>query len=407
MKTKTNVFPIKLFLMIVILFTIFESNAQDVIRLNNGDSIVCKITKITSDTIYMNKLYKENTINTYIDFSKVKDYYIYTIKKLEQDNDTSLYYSLYLNDGNRLSGKVLSYDNAKIKFYDNNLGELTIDAVSVVKIENEELDVYYLIKLVDGNEFYGKIIKRRKTDFDFETKTMGIVTIQNSKIKKMQIVEEGKMSGGKYWFPNPNNTRYFFAPSAFNLKEGEAYYQNVYILSNSANYGVTNNFSIGGGIIIPFAIYITPKVNFKITEKLYVGTGGIFGVIPGPEVIGIAYAIATYGTNEHNVTLGTGYGFYDSEFANRPIITLNGMTRISRKVALVTENWSIPFTRTEYDDMNWQNPPVLKKVYDTYFSYGLRIMGEKITIDIAFVNSKDIFEIMPIGVPYVDFVYKF
>ncbi len=407
MKTKTNVFPIKLFLMIVILFTIFESNAQDVIRLNNGDSIVCKITKITSDTIYMNKLYKENTINTYIDFSKVKDYYIYTIKKLEQDNDTSLYYSLYLNDGNRLSGKVLSYDNAKIKFYDNNLGELTIDAVSVVKIENEELDVYYLIKLVDGNEFYGKIIKRRKTDFDFETKTIGIVTIQNSKIKKMQIVEEGKMSGGKYWFPNPNNTRYFFAPSAFNLKEGEAYYQNVYILSNSANYGVTNNFSIGGGIIIPFAIYITPKVNFKITEKLYVGTGGIFGVIPGPEVIGIAYAIATYGTNEHNVTLGTGYGFYDSEFANRPIITLNGMTRISRKVALVTENWSIPFTRTEYDDMNWQNPPVLKKVYDTYFSYGLRIMGEKITIDIAFVNSKDIFEIMPIGVPYVDFVYKF
>ncbi len=407
MKTKTNVFPIKLFLMIVILFTIFESNAQDVIRLNNGDSIVCKITKITSDTIYMNKLYKENTINTYIDFSKVKDYYIYTIKKLEQDNDTSLYYSLYLNDGNRLSGKVLSYDNAKIKFYDNNLGELTIDAVSVVKIENEELDVYYLIKLVDGNEFYGKIIKRRKTDFDFETKTIGIVTIQNSKIKKMQNVEEGKMSGGKYWFPNPNNTRYFFAPSAFNLKEGEAYYQNVYILSNSANYGVTNNFSIGGGIIIPFAIYITPKVNFKITEKLYVGTGGIFGVIPGPEVIGIAYAIATYGTNEHNVTLGTGYGFYDSEFANRPIITLNGMTRISRKVALVTENWSIPFTRTEYDDMNWQNPPVLKKVYDTYFSYGLRIMGEKITIDIAFVNSKDIFEIMPIGVPYVDFVYKF
>ena len=83
------------------------------------------------------------------------------------------------------------------------------------------------------------------------------------------------MEGVNYWFPNPNNARYLFAPSAFNLRQVEAYFQNVYFLMNSPNYGVVDHFSIGGGVIIPPAVYITPKVNFKITEKFYAGVGGI------------------------------------------------------------------------------------------------------------------------------------
>jgi hypothetical protein len=403
MKTSEKKYRFKLLLFLLLAFLATESSSQDVIVLNTGDSIECKITGISNDTIYMDALYKGKTAKTIITKNRVKEYRIFVIEKLKKDNDTSLYYSILLTDGNQLNGKVTGIDQTIIHFHDGNLGQITFPVFKVEKIETDKLDAYYLIKLADGNEFYGKLIERRLNEIVLNTENLGIVTIPNAKIKKMQMVEEGKMEDGKYRFPNPNNTRYYFAPSAINLKKGEGYYQNVYFLMNSANYGVTNNFSIGGGIIIPFAVFITPKVSFKITEKFHAGVGSIMGFIPGPEFVGIAYAITTYGTNENNITLGTGWGFYDDEYADRPIITLNAMARLSRKVALVTENWSIPFTRTNYDVY----PMTEKKVYDTYVSYGVRVMGEKITFDIALVNSKDIFEFMPLGVPYVDFVYKF
>lgn len=397
-----------LFLILFIFFNI-NSYSQDIVKFESGDSISCRITKITADTLYLQTIVRDNTVNTYIELKKVKEYRFHVIEVIKKDNDTSAFYSLILDDGTGIKGKVISFDKNKITFDDNNFGKIEIQAILIKSIKKENRDALYLIKLADGNQLYGKILERRKTEIDFETKTLGKVTVPVLNIKKMQIVEEGEMKDGKYWFPNPNNTRYFFAPSSFNLKKGEAYYQNVYFLMNSANYGVTDHFSVGGGIIIPLAVYFTPKVNFKITEKFYAGVGVLFGLLPDVNAVGITYGLTTYGTNEHNITLGAGYGFFSDEFADRPIITVNGMTRVSRKIALVTENWSIPFTRYDYEYNNDYNaPPVVTEIkeYDTYFSYGLRIMGEKITIDIALVNSKDIFEFMPMGVPYVDFVYK-
>lgn len=382
--------------------------SQDVIRFTDGDSIQCKITKLNSDTIKLKTEVRGNTVHTYIERSKVKSMQIYVLDFIKESNDTSVYYTIYLSDGSILTGQVKEIKEYTITFEDSSLGIVDFEVFDVDDIEKQDSETLYLINLVNGNQLYGKISEKRENEIVFETKSLGIVTIPTANIKKMHVTEEGKMVDGKYWFPNPNNTRYYFAPSAFNLKKGEGYYQNIYFLMNSANYGVTDNFSIGGGIIIPFAVYITPKINFRITEKFYMGTGVLFGMLPETSAVGIAYGLTTYGTNEHNITLGVGYGFFEEDFSERPIISLNGMTRISRQLALVTENWSIPFKRYEYDEYNWQAPPKEKRVYDTYFSYGLRMMfGEKITVDVALVNSKDIVEFLPVGIPYVDFVLKF
>jgi len=404
----------KIITVIIVLSTFLIPNnsfSQDYIKFKTGDSIHCKITNIKADTLFLQKTINNNTINTYITLNKVANYTFGIIESIKSNNDTSEFYSLTLQDGTGLMGKVISYNKNLIVFDDNNLGKIRIKPFSINNYEKEERNAMYLISLIDGNQMHAKIIQRRKTEIEFETETLGKVTVPISKIKKMQIVEGGKMENGKFQFPNPNNTRYLFAPSAFNLKEGEAYYQNVYFLMNSVNYGLSDHFSIGGGVIIPFAVYITPKVNFKISEKFYAGVGVIAGILPGSDAVGIAYGITTYGNDENNITVGLGYGFYNKGFADRPIITLNGMIRLSRKIALVTENWSIPFTRTEYDyHYDYNIPPTQTEVkeYDTFVSYGTRIMfGEKITIDIALVNGKYIFDIMPMGFPYVDFVFKF
>ena len=106
--------------------------------------------------------------------------------------------------------------------------------------------------------------------------------------------------------------------------------------------------------------------------------------------MGTAFLSGTLGTKEHNITSSLGWGFIEGEFSQRPIITLSGMTRISKRAALVSENWFVPTDG-----------------YYGFFSYGVRFFGEKMAVDVAFINNPDIFQIIVIGIPYVSFTVKF
>jgi hypothetical protein len=169
---------------------------------------------------------------------------------------------------------------------------------------------------------------------------------------------------------------------------------------NSFNYGVTDRFTIGGGfeLISTFSgepiFFITPKYTFPISEKWNAGTGILYANAAIDEDfsgLGIGYGIVTYGTRENNATLGAGFGYVDGEVSGKPVLTLSGMRRIGRKSALVTENWFVP-----------------DNGYYGVFSYGIRFMGERITVDLAFLNNSEIAQdVLWIGIPYVDFVVKF
>jgi hypothetical protein len=271
----------------------------------------------------------------------------------------------------------------------------------------------YIIELLDGTEFTGTFVRKTDVLIIISTASLPRVEIPISQIKSIKVAESSSLRGSKYWFPNPNATRYFFAPSGFNLKKGEGYYQNSYLILNSVNYGLTNHFSIGGSIELlstfgslaegsfnPILLF-TPKFAYPVAKDLNVGAGLLFLSIPPIDQeprtgAGIAYGIATYGNIEHNATLGLGWGFIDGYWANRPVITLNGMTRIRPNMSLVTENWIIPFG----DDFEERN-------YYGVYSYGVRFFGKKLSVDLAFINNRDIAEVLLIGIPYVDFVVKF
>ena len=212
------------------------------------------------------------------------------------------------------------------------------------------------------------------------------------------------MRNGVYWFPNPNPTRYLFSPSAYNLKKGEGYYQNTYILLNSFNVGITDNFSFGGGfeftstfIVGQPIFFLTPKLGFKINEKLHLGGGIMYASVPSfysensnRSSLGFLYGLSTFGNEEKNFTTGLGWGFVDNSFSANPFITISGLIRLSRKAAFVTENWFIPTNG-----------------YTALFSYGIRFFGEKLSVDLAFINNPEIARGIGIGVPYADFVVKF
>lgn len=268
----------------------------------------------------------------------------------------------------------------------------------------------YRLKIKDGSEFIAKFVSRDSTGITVKTAALPKMSIPYASIESAEAIAANSYRNGEYWFPNPNATRYFFGPSAINLKAGEGYYQNTYLFLNSFNVGLSDNVSIGGGleVLTTFGVsgngpqpifFLTPKVGFPVAKKVHVGGGLLYASIPdfdddNPQRtgLGIMYGIGTYGTDDHNVSGGAGWGFIDGELSEKPIITISAATRMTRRSAFVTENWIVPEEAAGYY---------------TVVSYGIRFFGEKISVDLAFINSRDIVQAIPIGVPYVDFVVKF
>ncbi|HMG16709.1 MAG TPA: hypothetical protein VK590_14735 [Saprospiraceae bacterium] len=262
----------------------------------------------------------------------------------------------------------------------------------------------YRIQLFDETEFIAMYLTSDSISIVIKTNSIPKIEIPINKIKSIELVESILINNGIYWFSNPNPTRYLFAPSAFNLKKGEGYYQNTYIFLNSFSVGITDNFSFGGGIELYSTFsgnepifFLTPKFGFKINENLHIGGGLIFASIPsfGSEYddrtsVGLIYGISTFGGVDKNFSTGLGWGFINGDFSTNPFITLSGLIRISRKTAFVTENWIIP-----------------SDGYTGIFSYGIRFFGEKLSVDLAFLNNQAIARGLAIGIPYVDFVVKF
>ena len=269
-------------------------------------------------------------------------------------------------------------------------------AFSQVNVVDNQTKKYNVI-LKDGSSVQGTIISENAEEITLATENIGTVKIKRDKIKTMVLLDQKNFKKGKYWFPNPNYSRYFISPG-MQLKKGDGYYQNVDLALNTVSYGLTDNFSIGAGVELfstlsghPIFI-IMPKLGFKVADSFWIGGGILYinsfeslGSFGG---IGIAYGSATVGNEKSNITGGIGFGYFDTEWSGRPIITLSGMTRISRRLALVTENWFVP--------------------ENTIFSYGVRFIGEKISVDIGLINSKEIVKTFAFGVPaFIDFVYKF
>jgi hypothetical protein len=207
------------------------------------------------------------------------------------------------------------------------------------------------IETIDGNEFIGQIVSEDSLKVVVKTEKLGEISIFRTDIKRQEILEVQQIKEGKYWFPNPQSTRYLWSPNGYGLKQGEGYYQNIWVLWNQFAYGLSDNFSIGGGIIplflfggTPTPVFITAKFSIPVVEnKFNIGAGAIAGTILGEEEtgFGILYGLSTFGTPDNNVTVGMGYGFAAGEWASSPMININGMFRVSSRGYFITENYYI------------------------------------------------------------------
>ncbi len=248
-----------------------------------------------------------------------------------------------------------------------------------------------IVTLRDGSTIFGRILAVNGDTVTFQTQA-GNIPLSASAIREIKEIPAADLREGEYWFPNPNSTRLFFAPSGQMLKKGEGYFSDYELFFPGIAYGVTDNVTIGGGVsLFPAAVedqvyYVTPKIGISVADKVHVAAGVLFAGTQGGTG-GIYYGVGTFGDGNASVTLGGGYGFAGGKIEAKPVGMIGGELRASRRIGIVTENYLLPVSDNNF-----------------LYSFGLRFMGEKLTTDLALVNvsGSDV-----IGIPYVDFVFRF
>lgn len=248
-----------------------------------------------------------------------------------------------------------------------------------------------VITMRDGSSLVGRIVSVRADSVDFQT-GVGRMQVAIGDIREIRETDSSRMHDGTYWFPNPNATRLFFAPTGQMLKKGEGYFADYELFFPGVAYGITDNISIGGGVsIFPAGLdeqiyFVTPKVGMSFGEQVHLAAGLLVAGTSGGTG-GVGYAVGTLGDGDASGTIGLGYGFAGGDIESKPLVMLGGEKRISRRLALVTENYLLPISED-----------------NLVYSFGVRFMGEKLTTDLAIFNVSGS---GVIGLPYVDFVFRF
>jgi len=214
--------------------------------------------------------------------------------------------------------------------------------------ENQDHTLYH-IETKDGSTYTGNILSRDSVSILLQDQKLGEISLRISDIKVIRGGENKNKGDTSMWSENPQATRYFWSPNGYGLKPGEGYYQNIWIFFNQASVGLTDNFSIGGGMIpiflfagAPTPVWITPKISIPVSKDNFnIGAGALAGTVLDEDHsgFGILYGITTFGSRDTNLSIGLGYGYIAGEFSKTPAVNISGMVRTGKKSYLMSENY--------------------------------------------------------------------
>lgn len=251
------------------------------------------------------------------------------------------------------------------------------------------------IVLRDGSSLYGRVLEVTTTGVRFSS-AIGETTIPRASIASVRQVDASAIHDGQIWPEDPSRTRLFFAPTGRMLRTGENYFSDAYIFFPSLQAGISDQVTIGGGMsafpgvsldeqlyyVTPkFGVYSSPKVNAAV-GFLAAGARSISDQTP----VGLGYGVATFGDEDGSVTAGAGFGFTRTHASSAAVLMLGGSQRVSRSVALVSENYVFAAGGGA-----------------TLFSGGARFMSEHIAVDVALIGCGDCGAVV---VPYLSFIYR-
>jgi hypothetical protein len=189
-------------------------------------------------------------------------------------------------------------------------------------------------------------------------------------------------------------------PTGRPLKSGEVQFNAVELIFPHLVIGVSDFASIGfGGLPFvssgsgTFIYYVSSKITPLNVKNAAVSLGGaIVGSTTSDGIVGVVFAVGTFGTAMNSITIGPFLAFSSDEVYNRPAILIGGQTRISKSASLLSENLILFGNESE------------KFIF--FPSLGIRFSGEKLAADFgtyAVISGDDFFY----PIPWIGLSYKF
>ncbi len=246
----------------------------------------------------------------------------------------------------------------------------------------------YEIRLMDGSVLFGRVTAVEGETIVLVTLVGARVEVERSQIRVARPAE-GRVVEGEFWREDPTSSRLFFTATGRTLQKGEAYVGTYIIVLPFFAVGLTDRITVAAGAPVLFGelepFYVAPKVQVFRTARAAISVGTL-ALFFDDEIVGINYGVGTFGTPDHALTLGLGFGFSGDEFSNQPVAMIGGETRTGRRIKLVTENYFLPGET------------------GLIFSAGLRFIGERFSTDLGvggFTGDGESF----CSIPHINFSY--
>lgn len=255
------------------------------------------------------------------------------------------------------------------------------------------------LSLRDGSRLVGRVVAEDESSVRVVTSGGLEVTVPRASI--VSPAEAREVAGDSARL-DPNYSRLMFAPTARPLKRGEGYFSDYELLFPGVAYGVTDNVTLAGGFsVIPGLglreqlFYISPKIGFDLGERTSVAVGGLIAGLGAEdtESVGVGFAVGTFGSPKHSVTMGVGVGSTSSAFSDAvPILMAGGTTTVSRHVALVGETWI-----ALDDDFRLSEQP---------FGVGVRLFSDRMSADVGLILVGELLD-EGFPIPWLSVTYHF
>ena len=283
---------------------------------------------------------------------------------------------------------------------------LRAQPVPIDSVRIDDPALVYAVTLTNATTLIGRITLVSADSVRVVSAAM-TATVARREVRSVRAYPATALHDGVLWPENPHATRLLFAPTAIPLRRGEGYFADFWIFFASAAVGVTDRFTMGAGMsLFPSddftdnLFYALPKYTVVSQPRLKVALGALMASVPWSsnddggrrrQSLGILYGVATTGSPESNLTLGAGWGYVGGTLANKPVITVGGQHRATKRLALISENWFIPFDNGG----------------GGFVSYGVRMLGEKIAVDLALGSPVGTDTFYFPGIPLLGFAFKF
>lgn len=248
-----------------------------------------------------------------------------------------------------------------------------------VKVKNDSTTEVFLYRIttMSGNNIVGEILKTTADSVTVSSSDIGVVKLSLKQIDTIEIYDAKKDSSRRKMV---GVNHYLIAPSTpYGLDKGEINLQNSEIFLMSAWFGLSDNFTLGGGFsIIPFVdfsdqlFYIVPKFNFPITPKLNASIQYTQFISSGIDNTSLLSFSAAFGESDKHVSFGyTTPVFADGEDVafEAALYNIGAVLRTGNKFAFLLD-FNIPSVSTD----------------DGLYGFGGRYIGRSSSFDFGFLT---------------------